>query len=172
MAEKTTPASRNLWFLIVGILLIVCGIYVLLNPITALIASAIILGILFVFMGVSYLFAFRTVKSYMLLALGILDVLIGILFLSNIGITALTMPIMFALWFLFVGVMQLIAGLEIRGTDKTAWGWLAGTGILGIIFALLIFFYPLLGTLTITFLIGAYLIIYGAGEIHRYIRAV
>ena len=43
-----------------------------------------------------------------------------------------------------------------------------GAGILGVVFGLLMFIYPILGALTITILIGASLITFGAFEVVEY----
>ena len=73
---------RNIWLLIVSLLLITSGVYVLFNPLSALIASVLIIGILFIILGSSYILAFKDGDSYAILALGILDVFIGLLFSS------------------------------------------------------------------------------------------
>ncbi|MBQ8558071.1 MAG: DUF308 domain-containing protein, partial [Alphaproteobacteria bacterium] len=65
--------NRSVWLLIAGVLLILCGVYVLFNPITALITSAMLVGIAFIFIGTSYLMSYRENTSYTLLAMGILD---------------------------------------------------------------------------------------------------
>ena len=168
--EKIVQPSLNLWLLIISILLIGCGIYVLLNPITALIASALFIGITFILMGVGYLIVFRRTKSYMQLSIGLLDIVIGLIFLANLGITAVSMPLIFGLWCLFIGVTQIAAGLELKQVLDRSWSWIVTSGIVGLIFALLIFFYPFIGTVTITLLMGGYLIVYGAFELNRYLR--
>lgn len=162
--------QRNIWLLIIGILLVICGVYVLFNPVTALVASALTIGVILIVIGTGYLITFRQSDSYITLIMGIVDILIGILFLTNLGITAVSMPIIFGLWVLFNGISQLVMGLEIKNTQGPAWKWLVGSGIFGIIFSLLIFAYPVIGTVTLTLLLGLYLIGYGAFELNRYFR--
>jgi len=48
------------------------------------------------------------------------------------------------------------------------WGWTLTSGILGIVFAFLILTYPALGVITITALMGAYILLYGILEIAEY----
>lgn len=162
--------SKNIWLLIISLLLIGSGFYVIFNPITALLASALFMGIVFILMGIGYLLIFSQSKSYMVLTLGILDMLIGLIFLTNLGITALTMPIIFALWCLFIGITQLAAGFQMKEMADPSWSWILTAGIAGILFSFLIFFYPVIGTVTLTLLMGGYLIIYGAFELTRFIR--
>ena len=47
----------------------------------------------------------------------------------------------------------------------------AGVGVLGIVFAFLILAYPVLGALTITAIMGAYILLYGLVEIAEYFYA-
>ncbi len=170
IADNLTKGKRNVWLFIIGILLILCGIYVIFNPVTALIASAMIIGLIFIVVGTGYLMVFRESESYMMLALGILDLIIGVLFLTNLGITAVNMPIIFGLWILFNGITEIVMGIEMKRTNNSDWKILFFGGIAGVIFSLLIFAYPVVGTFMITMLIGAYLIVYGALEVVRYFR--
>ncbi len=164
--------KQNIWLLIIGLLAIASGLWVLFSPITALVTSALILGIVFIVMGVGYLMVFRNTDDYMMLVLGILDILLGLIFLINLGVTAITMPIIFALWCVFVGISQLVAAFQVREMPDSPWGVLLLSGILGILFGALIFFYPVVGTFTITVFMGGYLILYGVFELLRAIRVV
>lgn len=169
----TALQSKNIGLLLIGILLIIGGIYVLFNPLAALIASALFIGIALVLVGVGYLFLYTQDKSYLTLSLGILDIFIGLVFLSNIGISAATMPIIFALWILFIGISQLAMGLELKKltpVSSSAWKWWTASGLFGILFAILVFIFPTIGALSITILLGIYLIEYGAFELNRYLN--
>lgn len=163
--------NRSVWLLIVGALLILCGVYVLFNPITALITSAMLVGIAFIFIGTSYLMSYRENTSYTLLAMGILDLFIGLLFLTNLGISAANMPIILGLWILFNSTISFVMGLELRHRGNKNGRFLFWSGLIGILFALLVFALPIIGTVTLTLVVGLYLIIYGLFEINRYIKA-
>ncbi len=163
-------AKRSIWLLLLGALLVLSGVYVIFNPITALLASAMFIGLVFILLGAGYLLVFRESNSYMMLALGILDLVIGVLFLANIGITAVSMPIVFALWTLFNGITEIVMGIEMKQSHDKNWPILFWGGIGGLIFSFLIFAYPIIGTVMITALIGTYLIVYGILEIVRYLR--
>ncbi len=165
-----TFKQRNIWLLIIGILLVISGIYVLFNPVAALVASALTIGLILIVVGTGYLITFRQTNSYITLIMGILDILIGVLFLTNLGITAVTMPIIFGLWVLFNGIAQIVMAIELKNKITPAKKWLFAAGIFGIIFSMLIFAYPVVGTLTLTLLLGIYLIGYGGFEINRYIN--
>ena len=169
MQEKNTiQKPKSLWLLLISLVLIACGIYVLFNPETALVTSAVITGILFLIIGCGYIMEFRRCRSYMCPAIGILDILIGILLLSNLTITASTMPMIFGFWCLFVGASQFAGGLQLKDSRRPLGNLTMVSGLIGMIFGTLIFLYPIFGALTMTLLLGAYLIIYGVFELNRY----
>ncbi len=170
MANKLQ--TKNFGQLLISLLLIICGIYVLFHPMTALLASALMVGIAFIILGIGYLYLYTQVKTYWALGLGILDLFIGIVFLSNMGVSAASMPIIFALWILFVGISQLTVGMDLKKVTDGAggWKWWTASGVFGILFALLVFLFPAVGVLSITVIFGIYLIEYGAFELHRYLR--
>lgn len=163
---------KSIWLLLISLLLISGGIYVLFNPATALLTSALILGISFIFMGCAYLFDYRKCHKWSCTALGILDILIGIFLLSNLLATAISIPFIFGLWCLFVGIIQFAEGLQIRTVANDIGFLLLGMGFLGIVFGILMFLYPLFGMVMITFFMGTYLILYGAFELNRYFNDV
>lgn len=163
--------THNIWLLIISTLLILSGVYVLFNPISALVASVLVIGVLFIILGSSYILVFKEGESYAILALGILDIFVGLLFLTNIGISVATLPVILAFWILFNSTVQLAMGLEIKNITGAPWKQLVGAGIFGIGFSILIFVYPAVGNITITLLLGLYLIGYGIFELNRFITS-
>lgn len=162
--------SKKIWLLIISILLIVSGIYVFFNPLSALLTSALFIGVILIMMGTGYILSFSQGESYAILALGLLDILVGILFLTNLSITALTLPIILAFWIMANSVVQLAMSFELRNDPNFPTKPLVIGSCLGIILSVLIFLYPIVGTLTITLLVGFYLIGYGLFELHRFIK--
>ena len=169
-SNSLSTQKKSIWLLIIGILLALCGVYVIFNPITALLASAMFVGLVFIILGAGYLMVFREKNSYWMLALGILDLIIGILFIGNLGITIVSMPVILGLWILFNAITEIVMGIEMKRTFDPNWQILFWGGVGGIIFSLLIFAYPVVGTFMITALIGIYLIGYGLLEIIRYFK--
>ena len=162
---------RNFWLLLVSILLIGSGLYLLFHPATALVTSALIVGLAFILIGAAYLMSFRRQQSYLYPLLGVLDVLIGCVLLSNLGVTAMTLPIILGFWCFFTGTGQIITGLMLRGKLMPFGRMMCLTGVVGLVFGTLMFLYPWFAVLTLTFLLGAYLIVYGCFELGRYLRA-
>lgn len=169
MAEQNVSKLNNasLWRLGIGVIMILLGLYVWFNPVASLVALALYIGIAFIVVGAGYIVSSFSYEFGWELLVGLLDVLVGIVLVSNLGITAAGLPVILALWCLAVGVIQLVTSWR-HGRRGYAWGWSLTIGILGILFAFLILSYPAIGVLTITTIIGLYLVLYGVFSIAEY----
>ncbi len=162
--------SNKIWLLIISLLLIVSGIYVFFNPFSALLTSALFVGIILIIIGSGYILSFAQGDSYAILALGVLDIFVGILFLTNLSLSALTLPVILAFWIMANSVVQLAMSFELKNDPGfPTKPWVVGS-CLGLVLSILIFTYPVIGTLAITILVGFYLIGYGLFELHRFIK--
>ena len=170
MPSVTEHHRKSPWLLISSMLLLAMGIFVIFNPPAALVASALLLGSVFALIGMGYLMVFRRNRSFIYAAVGVLDILIGLVLLFNLGAAAVSMPFVFGFWCLFSGVTYLAEGLRLLDSRLPLSGLSMITGVLGILFGVLVFLHPIFGTLSITFLLGAYLIIYSVCEFNRYMR--
>lgn len=168
MVAKIVAERNSFWHLIAGVLMAALGIYVWFHPDETLVALALYLGVVFIAVGVGYFIASFSYESGWYMFVGLLDIFVGVIFVGNLGVTALTLPIIFAVWCLAVGVIQLVSSFQYRKMGAP-WTWLITSGILGIIFAFLILAYPSLGTIAITALMGTYIILYGVFEITEYL---
>ena len=88
--------------------------------------------------------------------------------MTNLGITALSLPIVLAVWALGVGVIQTAFALEMKDAGFTSWKWTLLNGILGIVFGLLIMAHPIVGALTISLIFGTYLTVFGVLSLAEY----
>lgn len=167
--EVQTYRNRpvSIWHLFAGIIMAILGVYVWFNPVATMVALALYLGIIFIIIGVGYVAASFNNDSGWDMFVGVLDILVGVIFVGNLGVTAASLPIIFALWCLAVGVIQLVVAYKFKKAGMS-WGWTLTSGVLGIIFAFLILTYPALGVITITALMGAYILLYGVLEIAEY----
>ena len=169
MMSMESNGKANIWLLIFGILMVVMGVFTWFNPNTALLAMALYFGIIFLFGGAGYLSAFVTFRSGGLLALGLIDIIVGIILISNLGFTAISLPVLLAIWVLCVGVIQIAFSIDARSSGVVSWGWTLVSGILGVIFGFLILSHPMIGAVTISLLLGTYLILYGILGIGEYV---
>ena len=157
--------------LIMGIIMVAGGIYTWFHPLAALAALALILGIIFIVVGAGYLAAyFGGSRSGWYLAVGLLDIFVGIILVSYLRQTILALPFMFAFWCLFTGVIQIAAAIQLKNSPMAKlWLWPLVAGIIGIIVGFWILFDPLAGAVTLTILLGVYLLVNGIATILEYI---
>lgn len=167
---KETEPKRSIWLLLISLMLMFFGVYTVLNPDTALVTSAVLIGLLFIIMGITYLIEYWQCRSVMCPALGLLDIIIGVILLANLGLTAIGLPIILGFWCIFAGITQFVGGLQLHYKSSPEGKTAMLTGFLGMLFGILIFLYPLFGVFVISFLVGAYFIIYGAFELNRYLK--
>lgn len=168
MMQSEIKSERiGLWHLVAGVIMVLLGIYVWFNPMTSLLALALYLGVAFIVLGIGYVLASFSFESGWYLAVGVLDLLVGVVFVTNLGVTAETLPIIFALWCLAVGAIQVVGSYYLH---KNGFKWVGAlvAGIIGVIFAFLVLSYPVLGAIAITTLMGAYILLYGVVEIFEY----
>ena len=161
--------------LLIGLLLIVLGIFTLVRPEGTLTGAVVIYGLIVIVMGIEdilvYVRAARFTGFGPMLSLisGILSVMCGVMLLSdpNLGKWALT--ILLPVWF----IAHCIAGLT-----RASLIWLTGNrfyyyfslilNILGLILGIFMVFSPALSFLTlriISYLVGIYLILFGCESV-------
>ena len=165
---KSSEIQSSLWSLITGVLMVILGLYIWVNPLVSILMVALYLGVTFIVIGSSYIGMFFDYKSSGYLIVGLLDIFIGIIFVCNLGISVETLPVIFALWSLTIGTIQLVNAWNLRHSVFN-FGWNITVGLIGIIFAFLILSYPIIGTITITMLIGGYIMLFGLAKILEYL---
>ena len=78
------------------------------------------------------------------------------------GITALALLIVIAVWAILTGVMEVIAAVELRHVIRNEW-FLIFSGLLSVVFGILLLVQPAAGALALVWLIGLYAVIFGVG---------
>lgn len=161
-----TGECLSKWHVVAGAIMIMLGVYLWFNPEVTLLALALYLGVALIVIGVGYMASLANESGWYLLA-GMLDIFVGVIFVTNLGITAVSLPIIFALWCLAVGVIQIVTSYRLYKSGFH-WSWALLSGAVSVLFAFLMLAYPVLGEIAITILIGSYSIIYGIIEILEY----
>lgn len=147
---KTIQNSVKHWYIpaIIGILLIVVGIYTYSTPIATYATLTIIFCLSFLFTGLIELgFAVQNQKniegwSWYLMG-GIFDTVVGFILLTHPSISAVMLPIFIGFTLLFRSMQGLGFAFEHKNYGSNNWGGLALTSILGLIFSLLLIFNPI-----------------------------
>ncbi len=154
--------------LILGILLILLGIYTFVNPSSALTGVTVIYGILALVTGIVDIVYYIKLEQrtgfgpVFSLVGGILSIIAGILLLFNIDIGIWVLVVLFPIWFIAHCVARLAHLPYIRLTAGTGYYYFTlVVNILGLILGVLMIFNPFLSFLSASYLIGIYLIFLG-----------
>mgnify|MGYP002798497393 FL=1 len=158
--------------LIVGILLILLGIFTLFSPGSALTGVVILYGILAVITGIADVVLYVKMERFVglgpsiSLVSGILSIMSGLALLAFPEAGKWIFSLLFPIWFIAhcisrlmnLGMIRLLAG-------KFRYYLALILNILGLILGFLMLFQPFLSALSISFIIAVYLILLGAESI-------
>ncbi len=148
------------------------GLAAIIFGILALIWPGITFTVLVLFWGayalVDGIFAILSVLTHhaggnhraLLLLEGIAGILAGILTFIWPGLTGFVLLYLIAAWAVVTGVLEILAAIRLRREITNEW-LLALGGIVSIVFGILIAAFPAAGALAVTWLIGAYAIVFG-----------
>ena len=160
-------------FLFRGIAAVLFGVIALVWPNITLTALVYVFGIFALISGITAVVgALRNTEFPgwgWLLAEGILGVLVGVVALVWPGITALAFLYLLAAWAILTGVFEVIAPLAYPMSGGRA-VLTALTGVISIIFGILIAAQPSSGLLAVVWLIGVYAILFGIMYIVMYFQ--
>ncbi len=149
-----------------GLATVLFGLLALLSPGVTLTYLVLLFGMFVLLDGLSALFfAFGHTSSRSwgwTAVMGFVGVAVGILTLFSPGFTALFLLYTIAFWAIFTGVLEMLAAYRLRNEIPGAWEWLVGlSGLLSVIFGVLLYVSPGSGALSVITLIGAYALITG-----------
>lgn len=164
--------SRYGWLeLIEGILLILLGIYTLINPGTIIRGVTLVYGILAVITGISDIVFYAKTTHYVgfgptvALVSGILSILAGLMLLMypNAGelITVMLLPI----WFIAHSVSRLTHLPLVRLAGKFFYYFTMILNIVGIVLGCLMIIWPSIALFSAGFIIGVYLLLLGIDSV-------
>ena len=154
--------AKKWWVLLLrGILLIIAGLLAFVSPVT----WVIFVGVYMLFDGMSFLLAGFTDQPggqsrWPLIIIGVLGLLAGVIILWNPALGGITLTYVIAAWAIVTGVLTIISALRLREEIDNEW-WLVLSGVLAIIFGILVFQNVLAGILTIAWVFGIFAIVVG-----------
>lgn len=163
--------TRVLW-IIAGILLILSGVTLLLNPDVSLLSMAGMIGFVILLSGIFDLAIYFSFSKSMLgagwqLLDGILGVIIGFMFLGNNVLVAAVLPYIFGMWILFSGVSKIVSGFDLKKLGFSKWGWIVALGVLMTGVGVISFCRPVLSAVALSALLAIGLIAEGVHAIFR-----
>jgi len=162
-----TALARNWWALAIrGAAAIVFGLLALVLPGVTLAALILLFGAYAIVDGVFNLIAaFRgrteTRPPWLLAIHGLVSLAAGIVAFVMPGLTALVLVYVIAVWAIVTGALEVLAAMRLRDEIPNEW-WLVASGVLSVVFGLLLVIAPGAGALALVLWIGAYAIFFGA----------
>jgi len=169
-ADMLTRLGRHWgWVLSFGIITLLAGIVVLAWPGATLLVIAVLFGVQLIVAGI-----FRFVGAFasddasggtrvLLALLGVLSVIIGLWAVRHVLLTLLALVVLLGIFWVINGTIELFTALSHRGMPQR--GWTAGMGVLSIVAGIIVLIYPAESLLTLSVVLGIWLLIYGVMEI-------
>lgn len=159
--------SSKIWLAVAGALLVALGVICICRPAATLFATAWLIGCFTLAAGIAKLvFTFRTQMflpnsgSRMLSA--ILEMILGIIFIGNNIFLAFSLPVIFAMWVLFEGVIIAVDSFDYKRVGFPGWWGILLLGLAGAMLGVLGLRNPDVTAATLSTLIGLGVIAMGA----------
>lgn len=147
---KTIKKTVKHWYVpaIIGVLLIVFGIYIFTTPLETYGTLTMLFSLSFLFSGIAEtLFSVQNRKIIegwgWYLTGGILNSVIGLMLLSRPEISAFTLPLVVGFTLMFRSIQGLGFSFELKNYGSLKWGNLAIASILGLVFSIILLFNPI-----------------------------
>ena len=144
------------WYVALGILLVLVGIYAIWAEGAATLASVFALGIVLLIAGIGQLVAAFMARGaghvILLLLVGVLDIIVGLMLLEHPVGGALVVTLLLAALLVFGGVFRFVSALWLQFPN---YGWVALSGILSTILGILLWAqWPISAIWFIGFVVG------------------
>ncbi len=153
------------WAVFFGVVSVITGILVMVWPEATLVVVAVLFGIQLLIGGIfrfvaAFAFSDEAGGARVLTAiLGILSALIGLYLLRHLGLTLATMALVLGMFWIIHGAVETFTAIANRGSGSR-WVSLL-SGILGIIAGIIVFAYPGISLVALTWILGFWLIMFG-----------
>ena len=166
MRPMLDDLARNWWLVLLrGICAIIFGVLTIMWPGLSLLTLVLLYGVFALFDGGlaigAAIMGGAPAPRWWLALVGVLGIAAGAITLMWPGITGIVLLYFIAGWAIAAGVFEIVGAIRLRKEIEGEW-WLIATGILSVLFGMLILMFPGAGALGIAFAIGWFAIVYGA----------
>ena len=166
MRPMLDDLARNWWLVLLrGICAIIFGVLTLMWPGLSLLTLVLLYGVFALFDGGlaigAAIMGGTASRRWWLALVGVLGIGAGAITLMWPGITGIVLLYFIAGWAIAAGVFEIVGAIRLRKEIEGEW-WLIATGVLSVLFGVLILMFPGVGALGIAFAIGWFAIVYGA----------
>lgn len=159
-----TALAHNWWTLVLrGLAAIIFGVLAFVWPGITFTVMVLFFGAYVLWDGVFALIgAFRTQaeRRWPLILEGVVGIVIGLLTFLWTGAATLALLLIIGVWAVITGVFEIMAAIRLREEIEGEWLLLI-SGVLSVLFGIAIAIWPAAGLLAVTWLIGAYAILFG-----------
>ena len=158
---------KNWWLIgLKGLIFIFLGMYILKFPVIGMLGLIVYGGISLLVSGIIIaIFAISTRHQNMgwgwQMGEGLLDILIAIILLSNLGLTTITLPYVFAIYGIITGIFWIIESTFFKRKGYSFWNLVLIGGLFSLVIGSLIFYRPAIAAITIVGIIGMLFIVHG-----------
>ena len=186
--ERCEYLIAHWWLsLIVGLVAVVVGFIVVLNPAESYYSIAIWFGVVVLLSGAFGIVQASSSNNYLVrrgwfVIASVIDIIIGVLLLFNVLLSAAILPILLGIWLLYRGLILVMQGVDIRGYGVGDAGWVIFGGVLIIAISIAILLLPeTLGVEAVVLSVAIACVVYGVTaislafrlyEVHRRARAL
>jgi uncharacterized membrane protein HdeD (DUF308 family) len=159
--------ARNWWAIALrGVAAILFGVLTVIWPGLSLAVLVILFGIYTLLEGIFNVIAAVRLRQgerrwLALLLEGLVSVAVGAVTLVLPGLTALALIFLIAAWAILTGVLEIVAAVRLHRLVRGG-GWLALSGVLSLVFGVLVACFPGAGALSLLLWVSAYSIVFGA----------
>lgn len=163
-------AARG-WKITYGILTIIAGLLVVAWPGATVVVIAVVFAVQLLVLGIFWLVAaFAAYDASdggrsLLAILGLVGILVGILCLRAPFQTVAVLALLLGLFWTVGGVIEIFYSLT--GDRQSSRWWGVGGGVLSVIAGIIVLTYPITSAVTLAWILGVFLIVYGAAMIGR-----
>jgi uncharacterized membrane protein HdeD (DUF308 family) len=145
------------WFILLGIVLVLCGIFAIMTPLASTLAASLVVGIALAVAGLMQIIHAFQAKAwsgfFWHLLVGVIQFAGGVFIWLNPFAGAVAITIMMAWVFFLQGAAEIALAFKVRPND--GWGWLLFSGALAVIAGLwLMMRFPVAGLFAPGLIVG------------------
>lgn len=176
----TTPVRRDIgdelgrigrhwgWLLFFGILMVAAGIFAVAWPGPTVVVLAVLFGIQILVSGIfSFINAFATDESGGMrvwnVIIGILGIVIGLYAIRHIIVSVVALALLIGIYWVAYGISQIYTAIAHKEAPHRS--WMGFIGALSVVAGVVVIMWPGISLVTLAFVLGFWLIVYGIMEI-------
>jgi len=151
--------------ILTSVVILVIGIFLFIQPGTVIRMISIVLGILFLIPGITSLVDYFKEKNNASLIVGVITILISLILIIKTDLVASILPFILGIYFVINGISRVQYAIELKKEGFNSFSTSLVFSILIIICGVLFIIDPFEGAMTLTQIIGIFMIVYSILDI-------